>query len=780
MSEYALTPYLGLYQPTIDADDDLWGDHWNANAATLDAAAGSIANVLNHGADPTGVADSSPAFAAALALRRNGRPVDVYAPPGTYLLKSPITVGDAAYAQRLYGGGWSTILTVGPEFPPGALGVILIQPNAGDAGPGAQPSVCDLRIQFQQPPDFSTTLSGVTAIGSAVITVASAAGIQVGYYCRNITNSGSLPYQSTMPKVVSIAGNTITLDRTATIAMGVGNVMQFAANRSQAVPLSSAPTLNPGAPAIMYPWAIYAGTYPAQSVYFDHILVGGAWNGIYIRGSTFVLGQYFVGCLNVGLDIDQCYNFPRLEHFQLWGWGFGNSRAAMLGVYYDGQTVAMNIGRCDDFCADIIQSWCGIVNLTSTWSWGHIGQLKLDGSNANLNILGTGWVQIGLFYKTGGQDGVGVPVVQSGACKTNIDSAFFSVAQNNATIALSAGYLTIAAGYMWNGVVGVNPAINVTGGDLSIGQMRFDSSAARTVRYIEQSGGSVRVSNSAFIIAPGPGGVGFQLTDAARNSINNVDMNGWAITGAGPLGTYETHNSTTGTIYRTAGSHHFFAPDVSSQAQVNVRPTSVAAAEGKLRMFGAFPTGGDTGPRLAFSIRSGFSSTSWTGSYTGFYVANGTNDVSDDTNMTRVLRLTLNGMALGYDTGGALFTINGAGSGAVRRIMFQSASSNRFDIVLAGNETGSGNVGSDFRIGRYDDAGALLSNPILINRASGAITFDAANLAIGSSGPTIRSGTGAATGTQPKGSLWLRTDGAAGTTLYVSQGGGTWNPVAGV
>lgn len=47
-------------------------------------------------------------------------------------------------------------------------------------------------------------------------------------------------------------------------------------------------------------------------------------------------------------------------------------------------------------------------------------------------------------------------------------------------------------------------------------------------------------------------------------------------------------------------------------------------------------------------------------------------------------------------------------------------------------------------------------------------------------GPTIRGGTGAATGTQPPGSLWLRSDGAVGTHLYVSAGGGTWTPVAGV
>jgi len=46
--------------------------------------------------------------------------------------------------------------------------------------------------------------------------------------------------------------------------------------------------------------------------------------------------------------------------------------------------------------------------------------------------------------------------------------------------------------------------------------------------------------------------------------------------------------------------------------------------------------------------------------------------------------------------------------------------------------------------------------------------------------PTWTSGSGVPTSTQPKGSLYSRTGGGVGTTLYVSQGGGTWNPVAGV
>jgi len=45
---------------------------------------------------------------------------------------------------------------------------------------------------------------------------------------------------------------------------------------------------------------------------------------------------------------------------------------------------------------------------------------------------------------------------------------------------------------------------------------------------------------------------------------------------------------------------------------------------------------------------------------------------------------------------------------------------------------------------------------------------------------TITVGTGAASGTQPQGSLYLRTGGGVGSTLYVSQGGGTWNAVASV
>lgn len=43
MSDYVTTPNYGLYKPVPNADNDVWGDHWNSNADTLDAALAAIA-----------------------------------------------------------------------------------------------------------------------------------------------------------------------------------------------------------------------------------------------------------------------------------------------------------------------------------------------------------------------------------------------------------------------------------------------------------------------------------------------------------------------------------------------------------------------------------------------------------------------------------------------------------------------------------------------------------------------------------------------------------------
>jgi hypothetical protein len=676
--------------------------------------AGDVANVLDFGADPTGVADSSAAFTQALAVRRNGIPADVYAPAGTYRINQPLPVGDQNHAQSLFGDGWSTVLLVGPAFSRSAPGVIVTVSGNKNY---AQPAIHDLRIQFEQPPDLTTTTTAASAGGTTTITVANTAGILTGFYCRNIPNPNSMQFQSLMPKVVSIAGNVITLSQPHVGTVNAGETVSFACNRSQAVALSTNPTLSPAAAAIQYPWAIYA---VSETVRIDHVLIGGAWNGVYIRGSTFDIGQYFVGCLNIGLDIDQCYNFPKMERFMLWGWGFDNS-PAMFGVYYDGQTVAANIGRCDDFVCDTFQSWCGILNVTASWSWGAINRLSMDGSNSNLNIHagGGGWLQLGNFYSTGGNDGVGIPLVIDGGCTVDIASCLLSLAQGNPSVTLSNGTLTINSGYMWDGVTGVNAMIRVTGGNLDIKQMRFDSSTARAVAYLIQTAGSVRVSDSVFVIPPTPGAAGFVLTDNAMNAIVNVEFNGWLLQGIGPLGRYENRGPSTVTY--TNGASFFTEADTPTTAQLTLSPTSINAKEGKLRLMGAFPVGTDTAPRIAASLRAGFVTTSWGNPYLDTYIANQGNDTGDDANMVRMLRLYYQGGVLGYGTTTAntVWGLDGPHN-LTRSVRYTTLGVPRFDILVSGGES-SGNAGGNFYIYRSNDAGNTIDAPFSITRSTGAI-----------------------------------------------------------
>lgn len=64
---------------------------------------------------------------------------------------------------------------------------------------------------------------------------------------------------------------------------------------------------------------------------------------------------------------------------------------------------------------------------------------------------------------------------------------------------------------------------------------------------------------------------------------------------------------------------------------------------------------------------------------------------------------------------------------------------------------------------------------------SGTGAAFAPKFAVGSaSGPTLTSGNGVPTSTQPISSIYLRTDGATGSRLYVTSGAGAWSAVSGV
>jgi len=121
------------------------------------------------------------------------------------------------------------------------------------------------------------------------------------------------------------------------------------------------------------------------------------------------------------------------------------------------------------------------------------------------------------------------------------------------------------------------------------------------------------------------------------------------------------------------------------------------------------------------------------------------------------------GNTLTVTTGGA--TIGGTvAATAVVAVDMSTSAGITVGNVLTVSAGGAGIVGNSTVDGTFGVTGAAT----------------AASLQVGAGGPSWTAGTGAPAATAPIGSLYSRTDGGVGTTLYVSAGAGTWNPVAGV
>jgi len=127
-------------------------------------------------------------------------------------------------------------------------------------------------------------------------------------------------------------------------------------------------------------------------------------------------------------------------------------------------------------------------------------------------------------------------------------------------------------------------------------------------------------------------------------------------------------------------------------------------------------------------------------------------------------------------SGDSVVTIDGA-AGSLRSVRFRTGTALRwFFGASSGAETGS-EAGSDFRLRRYNDAAAGVSDPLYVWRNTGKITFGdvgaSAGLELGSSGPRVMSGTGSPEGvvTAPVGSMWLDTAATTGAIRWIKASG---------
>jgi hypothetical protein len=165
----------------------------------------------------------------------------------------------------------------------------------------------------------------------------------------------------------------------------------------------------------------------------------------------------------------------------------------------------------------------------------------------------------------------------------------------------------------------------------------------------------------------------------------------------------------------------------------------------------------------------------------GFNFYNATSDTVTPPVLLGSITPTVTTFGQGAGSGAVTLAVDGD-IGQLRILELRSAGKARWRIEANNTAEGGSNAGSDLAVIRMNDAGTVIGNAFSVTRSSGQFVVNAGITISSVGGPQWTSGTGSPSGVlaAPKGSLFSRTDGAVGTTLYVGQGSTVWNPVAGV
>ena len=161
--------------------DALFAEELNAAIANSGAYgpfvpihANNPANVMDFGADPTGVADSTAAIRAAIATGKN-----VFLPFGVYRVTGRLNLASLTKSQALLGDAAGTFILIDTTFDPTVTdGVVVL---TGINQTDQRPMIKDITFKFEQPADIVTTAMAASATGANTITVASVVGIVLEY-----------------------------------------------------------------------------------------------------------------------------------------------------------------------------------------------------------------------------------------------------------------------------------------------------------------------------------------------------------------------------------------------------------------------------------------------------------------------------------------------------------------------------------------------------------------------------------------------------------------------
>jgi hypothetical protein len=469
--------------------------------------------------------------------------VNVYLPAGSYHLKYPINI---APGQCLIGDGTSTVLDVDMDFSPSATGIVVVTPTSANLD--ISTCVKNIRIYEHLPPDITATASAATT-GDNHIVVSGATGTIVGgMYVYDATHPAAIPVANNHPAttVSSVVGSTVNISPNLVGDVTAGDTIWFARPRTDFANLGTCSTTTVGGRPCKYPWVIYNNGL--KNFHIDNILYPNAWDGVYQRGSSFHFGYVEGMAFDVGLDIDNVANSSAINQYMFWNFDIAAANTPtptiLMDVFYDGSTVAANLGRLDGTYIGAFQSWTGAINFTSNFTWASFGSLELDGNFSNMNVAACRWLQIANFYTTKNEDQVGAGILMNPSlandCHITISQAFVSTSSPLSLIDMRAGELYINGGYL-NFPQAVPSFVTQSGGILGIHDTNIHAGVLSSgVVFVSQSAGSIQWQNNMILSSPVAGNtIALSLTDDPLNKVSGNLFNGWAFTPPGPLGQYE-------------------------------------------------------------------------------------------------------------------------------------------------------------------------------------------------------------------------------------------------
>jgi hypothetical protein len=457
--------------------DALFATELNAAIANAGGGLGGAENVLVHGADPTGVTDSTAAFNAAAAVVASGstRHKAVYVPTGTYRVNGQINL---TACQAFYGDSrGSSVLMIDDRFDPAAAAVIMVTASNYDAGPVLR----DFGITFAQPLDQGSRANFMT--------------------------------------------------------------------------LAAGGTSGPGGTGVMYPPAIASGTSSFR-IQVIRVRIQCAWVGITTNGNNtvFWLDDIEMSALNIGVNVGDgpgVQDFMHINQFHFWSFGI-NTANALWNVYSDGQTISLQVGRCDGLnIKDFSSFWGRLVFIgDGGFTSCHLVNAMMDGDGATIEVNGTGigHLFISNMYGSAGTTRVRPLLGFNAAGHIRINNFYSHSSSNFPEIVVSNPNADVAVSGFWNTfyTLGVNWA-QIVRGTLRLTNGYVAPVGTRTAPVIEETTNGNLVIDNVQIDgggAAGSGGIAVRMVTAGpATMIGRVSFTAgstwtWSLPAALSLTTY--------------------------------------------------------------------------------------------------------------------------------------------------------------------------------------------------------------------------------------------------